>query len=180
MSKYSWSDLKNLNITDGSEYSGEPIPGVRISHLNCEYCGVDIIGVWDKHNIHKWYPYLGTQLERGNIYSYSKIILAIKEYYGIGQYDRFRQEDGNNLLNVHARFHSIPNKWHYRASKASTRMLCNNCFKETYNRWKIELPDGTIAALSVVRSRGETLMSVAEDLGIHDYKVIGRGAVDNY
>lgn len=40
MSKYSWSDLKNLNITDGSEYSGEPIPDARISHLNCEYCGV--------------------------------------------------------------------------------------------------------------------------------------------
>lgn len=179
MSRYTWADLRLKNATGGQEFNnGEPIPGTLIAHLNCEYCGTDIISVFDEHNKKNWYPYLGKQVERSGVYEYSEAVQKIKSFYGVGDGEIFTQERGNNFMNCHARFHSQPNNWKYRASPQSIRMLCNNCFLKTYNRMKIEMEDGTIAALSVLEN--ETVEQVAEDLGIKNYKVLGKGAVPNY
>ncbi len=89
------------------------------------------------------------------------------------------QENGNNLLNVHARAHSDPTNWAVRASSASIRILCSNCFQKTYNRIRVLGDDGITYAISVIPERDETVESVMEDLGITG-KVLGKGAVREY
>ena len=167
------------NPTHGEEFNhGEPIEGVLIGHDHCDYCGCDIIGVWDEHNIHQWFPYLGNQCRKPNVYQYSRVIQAMREHFDVlGKV--WNEDDGNNLLNVHARAHSEPTNWSVRASTASIRLLCNKCFQKTYKRVKIQSPDGILYAISVLPERGESIKSVCKDLGITG-EVVGKGAINDY
>lgn len=168
------------NITDGSEFceSGVIIPNVSIGHTTCDYCQRKIIAVWDEHNKNNYWSYLGNQVKKPHVYRYSKIIQAIKKKFDA--LDKvWTNENGNNLLNVHARAHSSPTDWSTRASEASIRLLCNECFQKTYNRIKVQGSNNTIYALSVVLDRGETIESVMKDLGISG-KVIGKGGIIDY
>jgi hypothetical protein len=170
--------MKN-NCTNGSEFTnGIVIPGVVIGHTKCDYCGKEIIAVWDEHNAGNWWPYLGNQAKRPKTYLYSEIIVAMRKHFHVENYV-WNEIDGNNLLNVHARVHSKPTNWSKRASASSIRLLCNSCFQKTYNRIQVKGVDGILYALSVVEDRGETVQSVMKDLGIVG-TVIGRGAIREY
>lgn len=168
--------MKN-NLTDGSEF-GEKIDGVKIGHTNCDYCGCEVIAVWDENNIKNYWPYLGNQFVKPNVYKGSKIAQRIRNNYNC-QNKVFRQENGNNLLNVHARCHSSPTDWSRRASKESIRLLCNSCFQKTYNRIKVKGDNSILYALSVLPDRGETIESVMKDLNISG-KVLGKGGIVDY
>lgn len=196
MSKYGWNEIKGIDgpidlktgefkvrdFTNGVEFLNGKDPSIlinsksRVVKLKCEYCGCDVLAVWDEHNLStSWWPYLGKQAERANTYKYSPIIQTIKDYYNLGENERFTQERGNNLLNVHARYHSVD--WSYRASNKSIRMLCNSCFLKTYNRYQVEIGGGRrFDAVSVIPELGETIDSVMKEFGIDDYVVLGKGS----
>lgn len=167
------------NPTYGEEFNhGNPMDGVLIGHTKCEYCDCEILGVWDEHNMNHWWPYLGNQCRKPNVYRYSRIIQAMKEHFDALN-KVWTEENGNNLLNVHARAHSEPTDWSVRASSASIRLLCNRCFQMTYKRVQIKSPNGIIYAISVLPQRGETVESVCNDLGIKG-EIIGNGAINDY
>lgn len=180
MSYYNVMQRMKSNITDGSEFNNGQFveEGVIIGHTICDYCGKEVIAVWDKHNSKNYWPYLGNQAVMAHNYRYSKIINTIRKFYGV-ENEKWDQNHGNNLLNVHARCHSSPTNWAKRISPASIRLLCNNCFLPTYNRIKVLGDDGILYALSVVKSRGETIESVMKELGITG-QIIGKGAIKDY
>lgn len=176
---YTLNKMKE-NITDGTEFGGDDISNeeVSIGHLKCDYCGCDIIAVWDKFNKNKYWPYVGNQARIPKNYKYSKIIQNIRKFYK-KENQVFRQKDGNNLLNLHARCHSSvyynPKRW----SKESIRFLCNDCFQKTYNRIKIKgknEDEGIEYSISVIPDRGETIESVLKDLNIEG-EIIGKGSL---
>lgn len=149
-----------------------------IGHTKCDYCGCEVLGVWDNSNINNWWPYLGNQARRPKIYQYSPIIRLMRKYFKV-EGMVWSQELGNNLINVHARAHSEPTNWSIRASSASIRILCPSCFQKTYDRTKIQGDDGYTYAISIIPERGETAESVMKDLGITG-KIIGKGAIREY
>ena len=162
------------NKTDGTEFclDDESIKKVinaktEIGHCTCDYCGKEILAVWDEHNSDKWFPYLGTQAKRPNTYKYSPIIQSMKKKDGCEN-----KVWNNNLLNVHARIHH--KSYYKRCQEGSIKLLCNDCFQKTYNRYQVELENGDMIALSVVEDRGETIESVMNELGLHG-TVIGKG-----
>lgn len=177
----SWSEVSSKihNYSSHGEIfnNGEPIPGCNIAETTCEYCGRTVLAVWDK-GISSWYPYLGNQAVKANVYRASPIIQAMRKYYHV-EGEPWTIEKGNNLLNIHARAHSDPNDWSKRAHPNGIKILCNQCFQKTYNRIKVLGNNGIMYSLSVIPSRGETIYSVMEDLGIQG-KVIGKGAINNY
>jgi len=180
------------NITDGTEYltcitdpsEKEKIKQelkdaeTKIGHLKCEYCGKDIISIWDKYNNSNWWPYLGNQARKPRTYNYSPIIRLLRRYFEVEGLV-WDEAHGNNLINVHARAHSNPTNWAVRASSASIRLLCPACFQKTYNRTQIQGDDGILYAITVLRERGETVESVMKDLGISG-KILGKGAIHEY
>lgn len=168
--------------TDGSEFNnGLKIEGedVIIGHTNCDYCNSEILGVWDKNNINEPVPYLGNQARRPNTYKYSKIISMMRNHFGCNG-EVWNEENGNNLLNSHARLHSDSNEnFERRVSDDSSRLLCNKCFQKTYNRIKILGNDNITYAISVIEDRGETTESVMRDLNIEGV-VLGKGGISDY
>ena len=168
------------NLTDGSEYNnGEFIEdGINIAHTNCDYCDKKIIAVWDKDNKMNWWPYLGHQSRRPNTYKYSNIINLIRKFHNV-EGVVFRDEDGNNLLNVHARCHSNPTNWSKRVSSASIRLLCNKCFQKTYKRILIKGEDGFEYSLSILPERNETIESVMKEFNITG-SILGKGGIIDY
>lgn len=171
----SWGTIHKAihsNITDGSEYTDNKliIPNVEIAHAKCDYCGQEILAVWDEHNKNKWYPYLGNQAAIGKNYSYSEILKAMKKFNGLMPLDNWKY---NPLVNIHARVHC--KDWSIRCTEGSLKLLCNHCFYETYNRIQVELNDGQLCAISVAKSRGETIMSVMDELHLKG-RILGKGA----
>ena len=168
------------NPTDGTEYARDENEKeeiikaeTRVAHTKCDYCGKEVLGVWDIYNERKWWPYLGHSSKRVNAFAYSPIIQAMKHYDGCDD-----KVWNNNLLNVHAVVHS--KDWGLRCMDGSIKILCNECFQKTYNRYQIELEDdngnpiGKQIAISVVEDRGETPESVLKSLGLHG-KILGKG-----
>ena len=167
------------NPTDGSEYcNGIVLPNTVVGHTQCQYCKREVLGVWDKHNLNGWNPYLGNQARRPNTYVYSSIIQCMRKHFGV-EGKVWTDEMGNNLLNVHARVHSQPTNWLVRGSHASVRILCNKCFQKTYQRVKIMGDDGILYAISVLQEREETVHSVMLELGISG-KLVGKGGIVDY
>ena len=166
----SWYDLSHRmhdNPTDGSEFNdGEPVYGhPKISRTKCDYCGCEVLCVWDDHNKNQWWPYLGNQARKPNTYKYSEVIQAMREHFGVlGEV--WDEDHGNNLMNLHARCHSTPNDWSKRAHPNSLRILCPKCFQKTYKRVKVMGDNGIEYQLSVLEERGETVESVMKDLDI--------------
>lgn len=159
------------NPTNGEEFGLDSSISkenqVSISRTDCEYCGKEVLAVWDKHNNMNWWPYLGNMAKKVNTYKYSPIINIMKE-----NDNSLNKVWQNNLLNVHARIHS--SDWGLRCKKGSIKILCNDCFQKTYNRIQVRLNDGSIIAVSVVEDMGETIESVMEELNIKG-EVIGKG-----
>lgn len=179
-----YSNMHN-NISDGTEFckTKEDIILVKesktqIGHCKCEYCGKDLLAIWDNNNKQSWYPYLGNQARKFNTYSYSPIINIMRKYYNV-ENKVWDEDHGNNLMNLHARAHSKPNNWAKRAHPNGIKILCNNCFQKTYQRIKVQGNDGYLYSLSVLPDRGETIQSVMKDLDITG-TVIGKGAINNY
>lgn len=162
------------NTTDGTEFCKSEKERdlvikneTKIGHTHCDYCGKEILAVWDIYNSNKWFPYLGNQSKKPKTYSYSPIIQIMRKFYNAEG-----KVWNNNLLNVHARIHS--KDWGLRCKDGSIKILCNECFQETYNRIQVELNNGSICAISVVESRGETAESVMKELNLNG-KIIGKG-----
>lgn len=174
---YNTMNRMKENPTNGSEF-GIIVPNVSIGHTTCDYCGKEVIAVWDEHNHKNYWPYLGNQSRKPNTYRYSLIINAIRKYYAV-EGTIWTDEKGNNLLNVHARAHSDPTNWSVRASKESIRLLCNSCFQKTYQRIKVLGNDGITYSLSVVKDRDETIESVMSDLGVLG-TILGKGGIVDY
>lgn len=170
------------NVTHGEEFGltkeQAKETGTIVGHTHCEYCGKDILAIWDKFSSSHWFPYLGNQARKPQVYRYSPIIQAMRKHYGV-ENAVWREENGNNLLNVHARSHSTPVNWAIRASSASIRLLCNECFQKTYRRTKIQGNDGILYDISVLPERGETVDSVMKELGIEGVP-LGSGGLKNY
>lgn len=138
----------------------------QIGYTTCDYCNKEILAVWDIHNENKWFPYLGNMAKKVNTYKYSPIIQLMKKYD-----DSLEKVWKNNLLNVHAIIHS--RDWSLRCKEGSIKLLCNDCFQETYNRIQIKLHNGDICAISVVKSKGETAEYVMEKLNLKG-EIIGK------
>lgn len=170
----------NSRPTDGSEFNnGIIIPGnPKVGHTTCDYCGCEVLCIWDDHNKDMWWPYLGNQACRPMSYKYSPIIQTMRKFYGV-EGITWDQDHGNLLMNSHARAHCQPEDWSKRAHSKGVKILCSKCFRLTYNRIKVLGDNGITYALSVVPSRGETIESVMEDLEIKG-KIIGRGGISNY
>ena len=166
--------------TNGEEFtSGIILPDVKIGHIKCDYCGKELIAVFDEYNKNDYCCYLGCQAVSRYHYKYSKILNFIKKYYGINEEENWTD---NPLVNIHTRIHSNPTRWDLRASDKSLRFLCNDCFKLTYNRIKVKsvyLNKEIIHSLSVVDSRNETIESVMQDLEISG-EILGKGRIEDY
>ena len=170
MSWYELSKRMHQNPTNGFDEfnNGNPIDGnPHISKTCCDYCGKEVLCVWDDYNSDKWFPYLGNMAKKVNTYKYSPIINIMKKYD-----NSLNKVWHNDLLNVHARIHS--RDWGLRCKEGSIKILCNDCFQKTYNRIQVRLNNGSIIAVSVVEDMGETIKSVMEELNIKG-EVIGKG-----
>lgn len=144
-------------------------------YFKCDYCGKEILAIWDDFNTNNYWPYLGVQSKRLNSYTYSPIIQIIRKNYELKSLDW----KDNNLLNLHTRVHSDSGNMSIRMSENALRFLCNSCFQKTYQRIKVQGDDGILYSLSVLQDRNETIESVMSDLGITG-KVIGKGGIVDY
>lgn len=176
----SWSSTYNKmknNTTDGSEFNnGQKVDGnPKIGHTTCEYCGREVLCIWDDYNRSNWFPYLGNQSRKPNVYKYSPIIQIMRKFY----HAENKAWTNNPLMNLHARCHCEPEDWSKRAHPNGIKVLCCDCFQKTYNRIKVLGDNGITYSLSVVPERGETIESVMSDLDIKG-KIIGKGAIKNY
>ena len=147
----------------------------EVHYCKCDYCGKEILAVWDGFNADNYWPYLGVQSKRLNSYTYSPIIQIMRKNYELKGLDW----KDNNLLNSHTRVHSDSWDMSIRMSENALRFLCNDCFQKTYNRYQVRGNNGILYALSVVEDRGETIESVMKDLNIEG-EVIGKGAISEY
>lgn len=187
MSWYDISKKMHNNETDGTEYidkieniseneKNSLINEVRsahtkIGHCNCEYCNKLIIAVWDDFNSGSWYPYLGNSATKSKTYLYSPIIKVLRKINNT-EGKTWNSSNGNNLMNLHARVHC--KDWSIRCKEGSLKILCNECFSKTYNRYQVEY-NGQLCAISVVEDRGETIESVLKDLHMQNANIIGKG-----
>ena len=161
----SWNEIykrTHNNITNGIEYCStiEEKQNVinsktKIGHTNCDYCGKEIICIWDEFNSNKWYGYLGNQVQNTKNYQYSPIISILRKYNKI-----------DKVYNLHSRCHTYPNDWSKRAHENALKLLCNDCFRKTYKRISVKSTDGILCKISVLPDRGETIESVMEELEI--------------
>ena len=166
-----WMEKLFTGLTDGSEL-GIDTPGIQIAHTVCDYCGKEVIGVWDDHiKSSRGLPYQGWVARtprsgsKNNRYPYkARTIAEIKDHYGIGEKEWFTEE--NNLLNVCGKVHILVfkgGKWNLRTdlsyeSPAATRILCNNCFEKANNcRVAIMGTDGLMYSVSAMADKGETI-----------------------
>ena len=168
MGWYEISNRMNQNITDGTEYciteeEKEEVKNAntRIGHCNCDYCGREVLVVSDKFK-NDWAKYLGNQAVISRNYRYSPIINILRKGPMI-----------NRLYNLHARIHC--KDWSIRCKEGSLKILCNECFFKTYNRYQI-MYKGHLCAVSVIEDRGETIESVIEDLDLKNADIIGKGS----
>lgn len=172
MSYYDIMNRMKENPTDGTEYGLTREESIKehvlIGHTKCDYCGKEIIYVWDKNVENQYWPFLGNQARKLNTYKYSKIIQLMRKFFNCED-KVWDEEHGNNLGNNHARVHSSkannPKRW----SDQSIRLLCNSCFQKTYKRVKVigtGNDEGIEYALSVLPDRGETVESVMKDNNI--------------
>lgn len=180
MSWYEISSRMHSNPTDGSEFNNKvKVEGhPKISRTTCDYCGKEVLCVWDDNNKSQWWPYLGNQARKPNVYKYSPIIQAIRKHFGV-EGKVWDEEHGNNLMNLHAVAHSEPNDWSKRAHPNGLKILCSSCFQKTYDRVKVKGNNGIMYSLSVIPERGETIESVMKSLDIKGV-VVGKGAINNY
>ena len=172
MSYYSIMQRMKENPTDGTEYGltkEESLEEhVLIGHTKCDYCGKEILYVWDKNVELQYWPFLGNQARKPNTYKYSKIIQAMRKFFNC-ENEVWTEEKGNTLGNNHARVHSSKKDNPKRWSDNSIRLLCSGCFQKTYNRIKVigaGEDEGIEYALSVIPERGETIESVMKDNNI--------------
>ena len=166
-----WMEKLFTGLTDGSEL-GIDTPGIQIAHTVCDYCGKEVIGVWDDHiKSSRGLPYQGWVVRtprsgsKNNRYPYkARTIAEIKAHYGIGEKEWFTEE--NNLLNVCGKVHILVfkgGKWNLRTdlsyeSPAATRILCNNCFEKANDcRVTIMGTDGLMYSVSAMADKGETI-----------------------
>lgn len=93
--------------------------------------------------------------------------------------DPFYLSRGNVLANLHSRCHPVGKKhqydWDLRAGRNAIKLLCNNCFDKTKNRYQVLLDNGRKVAISVVENRKETPNSVLDELGLKG-EILGKGA----
>lgn len=162
MSWYEISKRMTEELTDGTEFciddkEKEEVKKVhtKIGHTYCDYCGKDVICIWDDYNKDNWYGYLGNQAQIPRNYTYSPIINILRKTPYM-----------NSIYNLHSRCHTKPNDWSKRAHKNALRILCTECFKKTYKRVKVKSNDGILCEISVLPERGETIESVMDDLDI--------------
>ncbi|MBQ5779709.1 MAG: hypothetical protein IIV98_00485 [Aeriscardovia sp.] len=162
-----WLQKLFCDLTDGVELGIED-PRVQIAHTTCDYCGSNLIGVWDDHiKSTKGLPYQGNQARYPKAYPYAykgSTIAAIKAHYHLGENDWFTEE--NNLLNVCGKVHVlsfVDGEWKLRTDLAcqepgSTRVLCNGCFKNA-NAARVAImgSDGLMYSVSVMADKGETI-----------------------
>lgn len=163
-----WGDIFNRmhqNPNDGSIWNNNiPIgDDTKISKTKCDYCGKEVLCIWDKHNSDNWYPYLGNQARKPTSYKYSKAIQILRKYFNV-EGKVWNEENGNNLMNLHARAHSKPNDWSKRAHPNGLKILCNSCFQKTYRRINVLGDNGILYQLSVMP--WETIEGVMNDLSI--------------
>ena len=162
-----WMEKLFTGLTDGSELEIKE-PGVQIAHTTCDYCGKEVIGVWDDRiKSSRGLPYQGHQAKYPKAYPYAykgSTIAAIKAHYHLGEDDWFIKE--NNLLNVCGKVHILAfadGEWRLRLDLAceepgSTRVLCNECFKDANAaRVAIMESDGLMYSVSVMADKGETI-----------------------
>ena len=169
MSWYEISSRMNENVTDGTEYcindeeKEEVIKAkTRVGHCNCDYCGKEVLVIFDK-NKDDWYGFLGNQAIIDRNYRYSPIIQILRKGPVI-----------NRLYNLHARIHC--KDWSIRCKSGSLKILCNECFMKTYNRYQV-IYKGKLCAVSVVKDRGETIEGVLDELGmLKDSEILGIGS----
>ena len=162
-----WMEKLFTGLTDGSELEVKE-PGVQIAHTTCDYCGKEVIGVWDDHiKSSRGLPYQGHQAIYPKPYKFAykgPVIAAIRARYGIGEKDWFTKE--NNLLNVCGKVHILVfkgGKWNIRTdlsyeSPDATRILCNECFEKA-NKARVAVmgEDGLIYSVSVMADKEETI-----------------------
>lgn len=176
-----WIDINrrmHSNTTDGSEFNNGQKINDRpiIGHTNCDYCGKEVLCIWDDNNSNHWFPFLGNQARKPNVYKYSPIIQMMRKYFNV-ENKVWDEQHGNNLMNLHARCHCYPENWSKRAHPNGLAILCNSCFQKTYNRIKVKGDDGYEYALSVLPD--ETVEQVMKELDITG-TVIGKGAINDY
>lgn len=166
-----WMEKLFTGLTDGSEL-GIDTPGIQIAHTVCDYCGKEVIGVWDDYiKSSRGLPYQGWVARtprsgsKNNRHPYkARTIAEIKAHYGIGEEEWFTED--NNLLNVCGKVHILAfngENWELRPdlsyeSPDTTRILCNDCFEKA-NDCRVALmgTKGLMYSVSVVADKGETI-----------------------
>lgn len=141
----------------------------KVEKCHCEYCGREVLSVFDRFSNNKWWGYLGNQSIRPGCYGYSPVIRALRILYGHPE----GTWSNSPLYNVHARVHSKPGRdYSVIARPGSLKILCNECFRKTYRRVKVFQrpgerlwsPSVSHVEVSVLPERGETVQSVLKDL----------------
>lgn len=158
--------MKNFGFYDGQ---------LLVCKDNCEYCNRVIYAIWDEHNYDNYWPYPGTSAVRSNTFKYSRIVMRMREL------DRkLGTKWIESIMNTNAKIHCDPPNESIRFSDKSIKILCNECFRETYSRMLVKDHEGNLYAVSVVESRNEKLEDILENFGIDRYKVLGKGSINDY
>ena len=162
--------LEKFDIVNSEELN------IHVTECKCEYCGETIYAIWDCNNIENYWPYPGNSVVRQNVFKSSPMIQQLRKLDGLNRSNLCRK-----VVNTNARIHSKPSREELRFSDKSIRILCNDCFRLTYNRILVrENGKGQLHSLSVVESRGETVESLCEEFGITNYEVLSKGAISDY
>lgn len=170
--------------TDGSEFckNRDELFVVKsafteIYYLKCDYCGKEILAIWDGYNSTDYAPYLGQQSKRRNSYNYSPMISILRKRYKEAELD-WKE---NNLLNSHTRIHSDSYDIKIRMTDKAMRLLCNECFRKTYNRIIVQdEKSGINYALTILEEKGETIESLIQEFGIKNAIIKGKGSIVDY
>lgn len=161
-----------------AEKVGIAITQPKIHITKCEHCGRELLSIWDNHNSMDWWPYLGNQAKRVHTYEFSPVINCMRRWYERNGLDW----KNNNLMNSHTKIHT--NRYdnldfYFRSHPDSFMILCNDCFRETYNRVLVQdnWDEGLQYAVSVLD--GEDPQELLDHFGI-DGEIIGIGSIKNY
>lgn len=163
-------NIQNFNEMFNVRLDGNP----KIGICNCDYCGKEIDAIWDDYCKNNW-CYFGVQAIKPNVYKYSPVIQYLRKINNsLGQ----SWNNGNNLLNSHTRIHCEPSNYDVNIkTQNAIKVLCNECFKKTYNRVKIELSNGFLYSISILET--ENVEDVLKELNIRG-NIIGKGSIHEY
>lgn len=161
-----------------SEILALKISEPKIYKTKCDCCNKELLCIWDNFNSDCWFPYFGCQAKRINTYNFSPIINCMRNFYKRNKMDW----KDNNLINSHTKIHT--NRYdnldfYFRSHPDSFMILCNDCFRKTYNRILVQDNFDKNLQYAITILNNENPQDILNYFKI-DGTIIGTGSIKNY